>query len=275
MPALPAAVGTVLRTATERAVMRRKTTTLRGRARPGGRSGDAIPTPGNSTGTCTQVQPPPRGTLQVLRGDGTSVGTVIMFHCPTGHQMMGSSLLTCAWKESFAEWSSGTPVCKSMIAHETFGFKVAIIASIVSCAIILLMSMAFLTCCLLKCMNRNEQRRLDRTAQLWLQLRGEDLETVQAAYLGLKGLSNNNGSDSRSQPGQAHNNHSFTTDLDEDTHELAGMACVMEKDLWTTSSPACSTWAQVMVHTANPGQTLPAPRPTVGMPRQPMTHVTK
>ncbi|KAM5260334.1 sushi domain-containing protein 3 isoform 2-T2 [Hipposideros larvatus] len=274
MPALPAAVGTVLRTATERAVMRRKATTLRGRARPGGRSGDAIPTPGNSTGTCTQVQPPPRGTLQVLRGDGTAVGTVIAFRCPTGHQMVGSSLLTCAWKESFAAWSSGTPVCKSMIVHETFGFKVAIIASIVSCAIILLMSMAFLTCCLLKCVNRNEQRRLDRTAQLWLQLRGEDLETVQAAYLGLKGLSNNNGSDSRSQPGQAHDNHSFTTDL-EGAQELAGVARGMEKDLWTPSSPACSPWAQVMIHTANPGQTLPAPRPTVGMPRQPMAHIPR
>lgn len=52
---------------------------------------------------------------------------------------------------------------------------------------------------------------LPRNAQLWLQLRGEDLETVQAAYMGLKGLSNNNGSDPRSQPSQAHDNHSFTT----------------------------------------------------------------
>lgn len=66
----------------------------------------------SSLGTCTRVQPPPRGTLQVLRGDGTSVGTVLVFHCPSGHQMVGSGLLTCAWKGSIAEWSSVSPVCK-------------------------------------------------------------------------------------------------------------------------------------------------------------------
>nr|XP_019569414.1 PREDICTED: sushi domain-containing protein 3 isoform X1 [Rhinolophus sinicus] len=281
----------------ERAVMHRTATTRRGRARSGGRSGDTTHAPGNSTGKCTQVQPPPRGTLQVLRGDGTSLGSVIVFHCPTGHQMVGSGLLTCAWKESFAEWSSGTPVCKSVIARETFGFKVAVIASIVSCAIILLMSMAFLTCCLLKCVKRREQRRLDRNAQLWLQLRGEDLETVQAAYLGLKGLSNNSG-DPRSQPSQAHDNHSFTTpgkplphlhlegssivsgppkpwgspwitpsyrDLGGGTRELAGVACSVDKDLWTSSTPSCSPWAQVTeaqaratFHTGRTRPTTPA-----------------
>ena len=64
-------------------------------------------------GMCVQVQSPSQGTFQVLRGVGTSVGTVIMFHCPSGHQMVGSGLLTCAWKGSIAEWSSGTPTCKS------------------------------------------------------------------------------------------------------------------------------------------------------------------
>ncbi|XP_020943797.1 sushi domain-containing protein 3 isoform X2 [Sus scrofa] len=111
---------------------------------------------------CVQVQSPSQGTFQVLRGDGTSVGTVIMFHCPSGHQMVGSGLLTCAWKGSIAEWSSGTPTCKTIPPYETFGFRVAVISSIVSCAIILLMSMAFLTCCLMKCVKKSEQQRSDR-----------------------------------------------------------------------------------------------------------------
>ncbi|XP_044920917.1 sushi domain-containing protein 3 isoform X4 [Mustela putorius furo] len=174
-------------------------------------------------GVCTHVQPPPRGTLQVLRGNGTSVGTIIVFHCPSGHQMVGSGLLTCAWKGSVAEWSSVTPMCKSVPPYETFGFKVAVIASIVSCAIILLMSMAFLTCCLVRCMKRSEQPS-DR-------------------------------------------------DLGEGTRELAGMARGVDKDPWTTSCPASSPCAQVMVHVADLGRTPPAPWPTAGVSRQHMAYV--
>ncbi|KAF3816034.1 hypothetical protein GH733_016139 [Mirounga leonina] len=244
-------------------------------------------------GACARVWPPPRGTLQVLRGNGTSVGTVIVFHCPSGHQMVGSGLLTCAWKGSAAEWSSVIPVCKSVPPYETFGFKVAVIASIVSCAIILLMSMAFLTCCLMKCMKRSEQPS-DRATQLWLQLRAGDLETAPAAYLGLKGLNNSNSGGGREpggRPGQAHDNYSFTTcarggeggtgaragglawDLGEGTRELAGMAHSVDKDPWTTSCPAGSPHAQVMVHTADLGGAPPASWPTAGMSRQHMAYI--
>lgn len=263
--------------------MRRVSGTLRGRGRPRGRAGNTTPPVlGNQTGTCAQLRPPPQGTLQVVRGDGTSLGTVLLFHCPSGHQMVGSGLLTCAWNGSMADWSSGSPVCKAVPPHETFGFKVAVIASIVSCAIILLMSMAFLTCCLLKCVQKSEQRRADRTAQLWYQLRGEDLETVQAAYLGLKGHNHNNsssvGGGGGGKPGiqhsQAHDNHSFTTDLS-DIREQSGVTRSVNKDPWTfrmgTPSPggsSSSPCTYVMVHPMNSAGLAPGnpTRPKVYLP---------
>lgn len=54
---------------------------------------------------------------------------------------------------------------------------------------------------------------LPRANQLWLQLRGEDLETMQAPYLGLKGVNSDSSisGGSRIQPVQVHDNRSFTT----------------------------------------------------------------
>ena len=54
---------------------------------------------------------------------------------------------------------------------------------------------------------------LARANQLWLQLRSQDLETVQAPYLGLKGINSDSSisGGSRIQPLQVHDNCSFTT----------------------------------------------------------------
>lgn len=62
-------------------------------------------------------------------------------------------------------------------------------------------------------------------------------------------------------------------DLGEGTRELAGMAHSVDKDPWTTSCPAGSPHAQVMVHTADLGGAPPASWPTAGMSRQHMAYI--
>ncbi|OCT58069.1 hypothetical protein XELAEV_18002566mg [Xenopus laevis] len=72
----------------------------------------------NRSDQCKKMSPPESGTLHVVYGNGSSVGSVLMFQCSSMYQLVGEGISTCVWRGNSTLWTSGTPTCHDVWARE-------------------------------------------------------------------------------------------------------------------------------------------------------------
>ncbi|XP_033018213.1 uncharacterized protein LOC117053945 isoform X2 [Lacerta agilis] len=103
---------------------------------------------GNLSAQCTALLPPSYGFYYTEEGSGSSLGSVVTYWCKEGYQLVGKRKLTCLLEGSIFYWSHPPPHCEVIPKPLDKGFRVAVIASLISGVIIVTMSISFAVCCL-------------------------------------------------------------------------------------------------------------------------------
>uniref|UniRef100_A0A8C6Q124 Sushi domain containing 3 n=1 Tax=Nothobranchius furzeri TaxID=105023 RepID=A0A8C6Q124_NOTFU len=103
------------------------------------------------------THPPALGTQRIIQGNGTNVGSIVSLQCPARHKLVGKDLM-CVMGSNSTQWV-GQTYCQPLSFYEDYGFRVAVLSSIISSGIILLLSVAFITCCLLNCIKEDSKKR--------------------------------------------------------------------------------------------------------------------
>ncbi|CAL8250808.1 unnamed protein product [Arctogadus glacialis] len=150
---------------------------------------------------CTPRPRPSLGTQRVIQGNGTNVGTVISLQCPDHTRLMGSNVV-CEMSPSSPQWV-GETYCSPMSAYGEFGFRVAVWASIVSSCVIVVLTMAFIICCLharfkTKTRKRSHQKR-ETEEEEWLRRQCEGGRTGFPHHHHHHSRNNNNNNNNNSR----------------------------------------------------------------------------
>ncbi|XP_059672673.1 uncharacterized protein LOC132316908 [Gavia stellata] len=96
---------------------------------------------------CTALPPPRYGYYYVDSGSGISLGSVLVYWCQEGYQLVGSKRLSCLRRESASSWSHPPPHCQAAPQPSDTGSRAAVAASLLSGAVILALSVSFAVCC--------------------------------------------------------------------------------------------------------------------------------
>lgn len=146
--------------------------------------------PGRSQAQCMPVPLPAVGTQRIIQGNGTNVGTIISLQCPAKHRLVGEEL-KCVMGTNSTQWV-GEPFCQPLSPYGDYGFRVAVLASIVSSGIILLMSVAFITCCLLDCIEKDKAKSQGRGSDGHPWTSEDQRQEDRRSHYSHKGRNNNN-----------------------------------------------------------------------------------
>ncbi|XP_056425914.1 uncharacterized protein LOC130367518 [Hyla sarda] len=123
---------------------------LAGDPERGNKTQDAIiPITPSSSGAarCPALSAPSGGSFHVFAAAERSLGSVALFSCQDGFQLLGHYKLKCQKKGDGLQWSHQEPQCQAISLTSHKGFRLAVIISLVSCFIIITMFVAFTVCC--------------------------------------------------------------------------------------------------------------------------------
>ncbi|XP_061871828.1 uncharacterized protein LOC133628050 [Colius striatus] len=101
----------------------------------------------NTSASCMALPPPRYGYYYVDRGSGISLGSVLVYWCQEGYQLVGSERLSCLRHDSASSWSHPPPQCQAPSQPSGSGSRAAVAASLLSGAVILVLSISFAVCC--------------------------------------------------------------------------------------------------------------------------------
>ncbi|XP_050990380.1 uncharacterized protein si:ch211-242e8.1 isoform X1 [Labeo rohita] len=126
---------------------------------PKHQSDSTDPPSSNNTGlACISVLPPRRGSYYVEHGTGVSVGSMLVFWCKEGYQLVGHEKITCILHAGVPRWSSSLPVCESIPRPNDQGLHIALLVSVVSGVVILVMTVCFIVCCCQDHMSKKKEK---------------------------------------------------------------------------------------------------------------------
>ncbi|XP_016085049.1 sushi domain-containing protein 3-like [Sinocyclocheilus grahami] len=129
------------------------------------------------------------------------------FQCPSRHRAVSSSEISCVWSSNKTHWSGGTPECKPLSRFEDDGFRLALLVSFISSAIILVMSIIFITFCLVRHVKREERARKTGASEFWQQIDVEDVEMQREVLHNQKTTNHNNNNNNNSSSSRGERRH--------------------------------------------------------------------